>query len=484
LEISKLILKEIKSRVSFLLNVGLGYLTLSRYSQTLSGGEAQRISLATQLGSRLSGVLYVLDEPTIGLHPLDNQRLIETLKSLRDLDNTLVIVEHDEKTIKNADWLIELGPGAGIYGGELVFCGKLEDMLKDQNSLTGKYLSKKLTVVKKTEKRKPKNGFIEIKGASQFNLKNIDVKIPLGLVTVICGVSGSGKSTLLYEIIYKGLMKKINPFFKEEPGSFKKINLDKEISRIILVDQSPIGKTSRSNPATYIGFFDEIRYLFSMTPLAKRKGYSPSRFSFNLTGGRCENCKGEGHIDIQMQFLPDVHIKCEECNGKRFNKDTLEVKYKDKNIYEVLEMSVEEALSFFTDIPHIYNKLKLLSDVGLGYIKIGQSSTTLSGGETQRIKIAYELSKRNEGKNIYILDEPTTGLHFADVEKLLKVVDRLVEKGNTAIIIEHNTDVISFADWIVELGPYGGPNGGYVIYQGEADKIHLSGKSITAKYLK
>lgn len=484
LEISKLILKEIKSRTSFLLNVGLGYLTLSRYSQTLSGGEAQRISLATQLGSRLSGVLYVLDEPTLGLHPLDNQRLIETLKSLRDMDNTLVIVEHDEKTIKNADWLIELGPGAGIYGGDVVFCGKMDDMLKDQNSLTGKYLSKKLTVVKKTEKRKPKNGFIEIKGAAQFNLKNIDVKIPLGMVTVICGVSGSGKSTLLYEIIYKGLMKKINPFFKEEPGCFEKINLDKEISRVILVDQSPIGKTSRSNPATYIGFFDEIRYLFSMTPLAKRKGYSPSRFSFNLTGGRCENCKGEGHIDIQMQFLPDVHIKCEECNGKRFNKDTLEVKYKDKNIYEVLEMSVEEALNFFKDIPHIYNKLKLLSDVGLGYIKIGQSSTTLSGGETQRIKIAYELSKRNEGKNIYILDEPTTGLHFADVEKLLKVIDRLVEKGNTAIIIEHNTDVISFADWIVELGPYGGPNGGYVIYQGEADKIHNSQKSVTAKYLK
>lgn len=482
-EISKVILKEIKSRASFLIDVGLGYLTLSRYSQTLSGGEAQRISLATQVGSKLNGVLYVLDEPTIGLHPLDNEKLINTLKSLRDLDNTVIVVEHDEKTIRNADYLIELGPGAGIYGGSVVFSGRLNEMLNDKKSITAKYLNGEKLVYKQKEKNKKPQGFIEVRGASQFNLRDINVKIPLGLITVICGVSGSGKSTLLYEIIYKGIMKKLNPYFKEEPGKFKEIKLDRDISRIIMVDQSPIGKTSRSNPATYIGFFDEIRKLFAMTPQAKRKGYLPQRFSFNLTGGRCENCKGEGTITIKMQFMPDVHIKCEECDGKRFNKETLEIKYKDKNIYDILEMSITEALDFFVDIPSINHKLKLLNDVGLGYIKLGQSSTTLSGGESQRIKIAYELSKRNNGNNIYILDEPTTGLHFADVEKLLSVIDKLSSHGNTIIIIEHNIDVIKSADWIIELGPGGGPEGGNVIYQGDFNKLKISNASITKNYL-
>ncbi|NLH39258.1 MAG: excinuclease ABC subunit UvrA [Elusimicrobia bacterium] len=482
-EISKLIIKEIRSRLDFLLNVGLGYLTLSRYSQTLSGGEAQRISLATQIGSGLTGVLYVLDEPTIGLHPRDNDRLITTLKSLRDIGNTLIVVEHDEKTIRNADQIIELGPGAGIYGGKLIFQGNINEIEKSEDSITGAYLSGKKQVFEKKSDSKAKNGFIEIYGANHFNLKNIDVKIPLGLTTVICGVSGSGKSTLLYEILYKGMMKKITPLFKEEPGKFKNIKGFDKIEKIVVVDQSPIGKTSRSNPATYTGFFDEIRYLFSITPAAKRKGYSPSRFSFNLTGGRCEKCKGEGYIDIHMQFLPDVHIICDECMGKRFNTETLEVTYKGKSIYDVIEMSVEEALVFFNDVPHIKNKLSLLNDVGLGYIKLGQSSTTLSGGESQRIKLAYELSKRTGGKNLYILDEPTTGLHFADVEKLLKVIQRLKEQGNTIVIIEHNIDVIKSADWIIELGPGGGPDGGNLIYEGYLSKIKDSDRSITKDYL-
>jgi excinuclease ABC subunit A len=481
-EISKMILKEIKSRIDFLLDVGLSYLTLSRYSQTLSGGEAQRINLATQIGSKLSGVLYVLDEPTIGLHPSDNDKLINTMKSLRDIGNTLIVVEHDEKTIRNADWIIELGPGSGRFGGNVVFEGSIDDILKSEKSLTGKYLSKKLNVTP-TKTSKKTSEFIEVLGAKQFNLKNINVKIPLGLITVICGVSGSGKSTLLYEILYKGIMKEINPNFKEEPGIFKEIKGFEKIQRVVLVDQSPIGRSSRSNPATYIGFFDEIRKLFSMTPLARRKGFGPDRFSFNLSGGRCENCKGEGYLNIQMQFLPDVHIICEECGGKRFNKETLEVTYKEKNIYDILEMDVSSAIEFFKDIPQIYSKLKLLDDVGLGYIKIGQSSTTLSGGEAQRIKLAYELSKRNTGKNLYILDEPTTGLHFADVEKLLKVLLKLRDSGNTIVIIEHNTDVIKFADWIIELGPEGGPNGGYLIYEGPFEGIKKSKLSKTKDYL-
>ncbi len=482
-EISKLIMKEIKSRISFLINVGLGYLTLSRYSTTLSGGEAQRISLATQLGSRLTGVLYVLDEPTIGLHPQDNEKLINSLKSLRNIGNTLIVVEHDEKTIRNADWIIELGPGAGRYGGEIIFEGRVDEIIKNERSITGKYLSKKLKVIPEKKQVETPKSFIEIKGANQFNLKNINVKIPLNQITVICGVSGSGKSTLLYEILYKGIMKKLNPLFKEEPGQFDEIKVDGEIEKVILIDQSPIGRTSRSNPATYIGFFDEIRKLFSLTSQSKRKGYTPSRFSFNIPGGRCEYCKGEGELLIQMQFMPDVHIKCPECEGKRFNKETLEVKYRDKNIYEILEMEVSEALEFFKDIPRIYQKLKLLNDVGLSYIKLGQSSTTLSGGEAQRIKIAYELSRKTSSQNLYIMDEPTTGLHFDDVKKLLTILDRLKNAGNTIVIIEHNIDVIKFADWIVELGPGGGPNGGKVLYQGSFEEFKKTGISNTTKYL-
>ena len=482
IEISKMILKEINSRIDFLINVGLSYLTLSRYSQTLSGGEAQRIKLATQIGSKLTGVIYVLDEPTIGLHPSDNDKLINTLKSLRDIGNTLIVVEHDEKTIKSADWIIELGPGAGRFGGSVVFEGNISNILKSKESLTGRYLSGKLKTTPSKTNLQPQN-YITICGAKHFNLKNINVKIPLGLITVICGVSGSGKSTLLYEIIYKGIMKNINPHFKEEPGIFKEIKGFENTNRVILVDQSPIGRSSRSNPATYIGFFDEIRRLFSMTPLARRKGFDPGRFSFNIPGGRCENCKGEGYLNIQMQFLPDVHIICEECNGKRFNKETLEVRYKDKNIYDILEMDISAALEFFKDIPQIYTKLKLLDDVGLGYLKIGQSSTTLSGGEAQRIKLAYELSKKNTGKNLYILDEPTTGLHFADVEKLLKVLLKLRDTGNTIIIIEHNLDVIRFADWIIELGPEGGPGGGYLVYEGTLDGIKKAILSKTKEYI-
>jgi len=482
MEISKIILKEINSRIDFLLNVGLSYLTLSRYSQTLSGGEAQRINLATQIGSRLSGVIYVLDEPTIGLHPSDNEKLIRTLKSLRDLGNTLIVVEHDEKTIRNADWIIELGPGAGVNGGKVVFEGGIKDIINSNVSLTGKYLSGKLIA---TPPKPPKSSkeYIKVIGASQFNLKNIDVRIPIGLITVICGVSGSGKSTLLYEVLYKGIMKKLNPNFKEEPGKFRDIKGIESIKRVVLVDQSPIGRSSRSNPGTYIGFFDEIRKLFSMTPSARRKGYKPKRFSFNVSGGRCENCKGEGYITIQMQFLPDVHILCEECQGKRFNKETLEIKYKDKNIYDILEMDIENAGRFFEDIPPIHSKLKLLEEVGLGYLKIGQSSTTLSGGEAQRIKLAYELSKKNTGSNLYIFDEPTTGLHFADVEKLLKVLLKLRSSGNTIVIIEHNPDVIKFADWIIELGPEGGPDGGYLIYEGTLDNLKNSKLSKTKDYI-
>lgn len=481
--ISKMIMKEINLRLDFLIDVGVGYLTLKRYSKTLSGGEAQRISLATQIGSGLTGVVYILDEPTIGLHPKDNKRLIDSLKKLRDIGNTLIIVEHDEQTIKTADHIVELGPGAGENGGNVVFNGSLDEIKKDKNSLTGKYLSGRLKVFDKKCIRKPQGKYIKVIGAKQFNLKNINVKIPIGLLTVICGVSGSGKSTLLYEIIYKGIMKKINPQFKEEPGKFEKIEGIENINKIIIVDQSPIGKTSRSNPATYIGFFDDIRKLFSSTILSRRKGYLPSRFSFNLKGGRCEKCKGEGYLNIQMQFLPDIHIICDECGGKRFNEETLEVKYKDKNIYEILDMNIDNAYNFFENIPKIKSKLQLLKDVGLGYIKLGQNSTTLSGGESQRIKIAYELSKKDSGKNLYILDEPTIGLHFADVEKFLKVIDKLVCNGNTVIIIEHNTDVIRFCDWIIELGPGGGPDGGKLIYEGPIYEIKKSNNSIIKEYI-
>jgi len=482
LQISKLILKEINSRIDFLFNMGLGYLSLSRSYHTLSGGEAQRIQLATQIGTGLTGVLYVLDEPTIGLHQADNQNLINILKKLRDIGNTLIVVEHDESVIRNSDYVIDMGPGAGIYGGKIVAQGNLKEIIRNPNSLTGLYLSKKKNIIIKSKYRKPKGKWLEFIGASQFNLKNIDVKIPLGLFITICGVSGSGKSTLLYEIIYKALAKEIYNS-KEEPGKLKKIKGIENIDKVIIIDQSPIGRTPRSNPATYIGVFDYIRELFSLLPESRRRGYKAGRFSFNLKGGRCEKCQGDGLIKIEMQFLPDIYIKCDECNGKRFNKETLEVLYKGKDISQVLDMSVSEALLFFENIPHINKKLSLLNDIGLGYLKLGQSSTTLSGGEAQRIKLAEQLSKKATGRTLYILDEPTTGLHFADVEKLLKILDILVENGNTVLVIEHNLDIIRSSDWIIELGPGGGPEGGYLIYSGPSKEIYKNKNSITAKFL-
>ncbi|MEW5951733.1 MAG: excinuclease ABC subunit UvrA [Elusimicrobiota bacterium] len=481
-EISRLILKEIKARLGFLNKVGLSYLTLSRSSSTLSGGEAQRIRLATQIGSGLTGVLYVLDEPTIGLHQKDNIKLISTLKSLRDLGNTLLIVEHDETVMKNADNIIDMGPGAGIEGGKVIAQGSAENICANPLSVTGPYLCGKEKKVYESKNRKHDGRFIKFFGVSQFNLRNIDTKIPLGLITCVCGVSGSGKSTLVHEIIYKALAKKLYSA-KDEPGRYKKAEGLEQIDKAVIVDQSPIGRTPRSNPATYSGVFDRIREVFSLMPEARRRGFDSGRFSFNLKGGRCEACQGDGAIKIQMQFLPDIFVKCEQCLGKRFNEDTLSVKYKDKNIHDVLEMSVSEALDFFSSIPQIKTKLNLLQDVGLGYIKLGQSSTTLSGGEAQRIKLAFELSKRATGKTLYILDEPTTGLHFADVEKLIKVLQRLADSGNTIIVIEHNLDIIRSADWIIELGPQGGPLGGELIYEGYLKEIKKSKKSVTAAYL-
>lgn len=481
-EISRLILKEINSRLNFLNDVGLSYLTLSRAAGTLSGGESQRIRLATQIGSGLTGVLYVLDEPTIGLHQRDNLKLINTLKSLRDLGNTLIIVEHDETVMRNADHLIDMGPGAGLEGGRVMASGNLKELCLNKSSVTGPYLCGKGKTVHIAKNRKPSGLYLKFFGASQFNLKNVDVKIPLGLITCVCGVSGSGKSTLVHEIIYKHLAQKLYSS-KDEPGAFRKAEGVELIDKAVIVDQSPIGRTPRSNPATYTGVFDPIRELFALLPEARRRGYTSGRFSFNLKGGRCEACQGDGSIKIQMQFLPDVFVKCEECHGKRFNEDTLEVRYKGKNIHEVLEMSVSEALSFFDSIPQISRKLSLLEDVGLGYIKLGQSSTTLSGGEAQRIKLAFELSRRATGRTLYILDEPTTGLHFADVEKLIKVLQRLADTGNSIIIIEHNLDIIRSSDWILELGPEGGPEGGRVLYEGPASGLKKNGKSLTAQYL-
>ncbi|GAB4031956.1 MAG: excinuclease ABC subunit UvrA [Elusimicrobiota bacterium] len=481
-EISRMILKEITSRLNFLNNVGLSYLTLSRAAGTLSGGEAQRIRLATQIGSGLTGVLYVLDEPTIGLHQRDNLRLINTLKALRDLGNTLIIVEHDETVMRNADHIIDMGPGAGLEGGRIMASGPLKEICSNKSSVTGPYLCGKGKIVHEAKNRKPSGLFLKFFGASQFNLKNVDVKIPLGLITCVCGVSGSGKSTLVHEIIYKHLAQELY-LAKDEPGAFRKAEGIELIDKAVIVDQSPIGRTPRSNPATYTGVFDPIRELFALLPEARRRGYTSGRFSFNLKGGRCEACQGDGSIKIQMQFLPDVFVKCEECHGKRFNEDTLEVRYKGKNIHEVLEMSVSEALSFFAAIPQITRKLSLLEDVGLGYIKLGQSSTTLSGGEAQRIKLAFELSRRATGRTLYILDEPTTGLHFADVEKLIKVLQRLADTGNSIIVIEHNLDIIRSSDWIVELGPEGGPEGGKILYEGPVSGLKKDGKSLTAQYL-
>lgn len=481
--IAKDVLKEIRARLDFLNSVGLSYLTLERKSQTLSGGEAQRIHLATQIGSGLTGVLYVLDEPTIGLHSRDNDRLIETLKNLRDLDNTLIIVEHDKDTILASDYVVELGPAAGEHGGQIVAAEPTADFLRDEKSLTASYLNGRRMILPREELRKGNGKYLEIIGAKQFNLKNIDVKFPLGKFICVTGVSGSGKSTLIHQILYKALAQKFYGA-KDAPGKHKEIKGLANIDKVIIVDQSPIGKTPRSNPATYTGVFSHIRDLFAEMPEAKRRGYKPGRFSFNVKGGRCEKCQGDGILKIQMQFLPDIYVKCEECDGKRFNEDTLQVKFKGKNIAEVLEMSVSQALEFFDSIPKIKRYLKTLNDVGLGYIKLGQAATTLSGGEAQRVKLADELSRKGTGKTLYILDEPTTGLHFADIDKLLHVLHGLADKGNTVLIIEHNLDVIKTADWLIDLGPEGGDKGGTIVAAGTPRQVAACKASYTGRYLK
>ena len=481
--IARHILKEINERLGFLVNVGLDYLTLSRSAGTLSGGEAQRIRLATQIGSSLMGVVYILDEPSIGLHQRDNDRLIATLKRLRDLGNTLLVVEHDEDTMLAADHIIDIGPGAGIHGGEIVAEGTAKEIMKCEKSETGLYLSgKKMIEVPKT-RREGNGNAVEIIGAAENNLKNIDVKLPLGTFTCITGVSGSGKSSFINEIVYKELANKLNGA-KKHPGKFKEIRGIEHLDKVIDIDQSPIGRTPRSNPATYTGLFSDIRELFAMTPEAKARGYKPGRFSFNVKGGRCESCSGDGIICIEMHFLPDVYVPCEVCHGKRYNRETLEVRYKGKNIHEVLEMTVEEGCTFFENIPKIQRKLQTLFDVGLGYIKIGQPSTTLSGGEAQRVKLATELSRRGTGKTIYILDEPTTGLHTADVHKLIEVLQKLVDAGNTVVVIEHNLDIIKTADYIIDLGPEGGDRGGRIVACGTPEKVSKCEDSYTGKYLK
>ena len=480
--IGRQILKEIRARVSFLSDVGLDYLSLGRATGTLSGGEAQRIRLATQIGSGLVGVAYILDEPSIGLHQRDNDRLLGSLMKLRDLGNSLIVVEHDEDTMRAADCIVDIGPGAGEHGGQLVAMGTAEDLMKNEDSITGAYLSGKLKIPVPLERRKP-TGFLTVKGAAENNLKNIDVKIPLGIMTCITGVSGSGKSSLINEILYKRLARDLNRA-RVIPGKHKDILGTDQLDKVINIDQSPIGRTPRSNPATYTGVFDQIRDLFAATADAKAKGYKKGRFSFNVKGGRCEACSGDGIIKIEMHFLPDVYVPCEVCTGKRYNRETLEVKYKDKNIYDVLNMTVEEALTFFENVPSIKRKIQTLYDVGLSYIRLGQPSTELSGGEAQRIKLATELSKRSTGKTIYILDEPTTGLHFADVHKLVEILKRLSEGGNTVVVIEHNLDVIKTADYIIDIGPEGGDKGGTVVAQGTPEEVAQSPVSYTGKYVK
>ena len=475
------VLKEIRARVGFLVSVGLEYLTLSRATGTLSGGEAQRIRLATQIGSGLVGVAYILDEPSIGLHQRDNDRLLSALKHLRDLGNTLIVVEHDEDTMREADCIVDIGPGAGEHGGELVAIGTAEEIMQCPESITGKYLSGELKIPVPKERKQP-TGFLTVRGAEENNLKNIDVNFPLGVMTCVTGVSGSGKSSLVNEILYKSLAKKLNRA-RVVAGKHKCIEGVEQLDKVIAIDQSPIGRTPRSNPATYTGVFDQIRDLFAATADAKARGYKKGRFSFNVKGGRCEACSGDGILKIEMHFLPDVYVPCEVCHGKRYNRETLEVKYKGKSIYDVLNMTVEEALEFFEHVPSIKRKIQTLYDVGLSYIRLGQPSTELSGGEAQRIKLASELSKRSTGKTIYILDEPTTGLHFADVHKLIEILQRLCEGGNTVVVIEHNLDVIKTADYLIDIGPEGGDNGGTVVAFGTPEEVAANPVSYTGQYV-
>lgn len=480
--IGKQVLKEISARVGFLMDVGLDYLTLARATASLSGGEAQRIRLATQIGSGLVGVCYILDEPSIGLHQRDNDKLLGTLKHLRDLGNTLIVVEHDEDTMLAADYIVDIGPGAGCNGGEVVATGTAEEIMKVPESITGKYLSGEYAI-EVPLMRKPATGYLEVKGATEHNLKNVDVKIPLGIMTCVTGVSGSGKSSLVNEILYKSLAKKLNRA-RTIPGAHKDIMGVEQLDKVINIDQSPIGRTPRSNPATYTGMFDLIRDLFASTADAKARGYQKGRFSFNIKGGRCEACSGDGIVKIEMHFLPDVYVPCDVCKGKRYNRETLEVRYKGKSIYDVLDMTVEEAVTFFENVPRISRIVKTLYEVGLGYIKLGQPSTTLSGGEAQRIKLATELSKKSTGKTIYILDEPTTGLHFADVDKLIEILQRLTEGGNTVVVIEHNLDVIKTADYIIDLGPEGGDKGGTILCSGTPEEVAEVKESYTGYYIK
>ena len=482
-KIADSILREVRSRLHFLQSVGLQYLTLARSAATLSGGESQRIRLATQIGSSLMGVLYILDEPSIGLHQRDNEKLLATLRELRDLGNTLIVVEHDEDTMRAADYLIDIGPGAGAHGGQVVACGTPQEVMENPNSLTGQYLSGKKKIEVPKERRKGNGNFLTVRGAQENNLKNIDVSIPLGTFTCVTGVSGSGKSSLVNEIIYKKLGADLNRM-KVHPGRCKAIEGEEFLDKVICIDQSPIGRTPRSNPATYTNLFNDIRDLFASTPDAKARGYAAGRFSFNVRGGRCEACSGDGQLKIEMHFLPDIYVPCEVCKGKRYNRETLEVHYKGKSIADVLEMTVEEALEFFRDLPKLEAKLRTLSEVGLGYIRLGQSSTTLSGGEAQRVKLATELSKRSTGRTIYILDEPTTGLHTDDVKKLLEVLQRLVDAGNTVLVIEHNLDVIKCADYLLDLGPEGGSGGGTIVATGTPEEVAQNPHSFTGQYLR
>jgi excinuclease ABC subunit A len=480
--IAERVTKEINARLGFLLDVGLDYLTLSRSAGTLAGGEAQRIRLASQIGSGLVGTLYVLDEPSIGLHQRDNRRLIETLLRLRDLGNTVIVVEHDEETIKESDWIVDIGPGAGEHGGEVVYSGPVNGIAKASDSVTGKYISGKATIPVPAARRQPGGGALLIRGAREHNLKNVDVEIPLGCFVAVTGVSGSGKSTLIRDILLPALMQRIYKS-KEAPGRHKAVDGIDQLDKVIDMDQSPIGRTPRSNPATYTGVFDNIRKLFAATPEAKVRGYQPGRFSFNVQGGRCEACSGDGTIKIEMHFLPDVYVPCEVCKGARYNRDTLEITFKGKTIADVLDMPISEAVDFFANQPAIARHMQTLVDVGLGYVRLGQSAPTLSGGEAQRVKLASELAKRSTGHTIYLLDEPTTGLHFEDVRRLLTVLSRLVDQGNTVLVIEHNLDVIKTADWLIDLGPEGGSGGGEIVAVGPPEEVAQNNRSHTGRFL-